>query len=257
MYPGIFDYEAPETEQEALALLAVKTEAKILAGGQTLLPAMKQRFMTPKLLIDIARVRELIHLRDEGETVLVGARLTHAHAAIHGALLTEVPLLAKAASWVADRQVRRMGTICGSLVAADPTSDECCATLCLGATMLVHSITGMREIPADQFFVDGHQSALEPHEMLVAIRYPKLKRGEGWGYDKLGVRGGHSGWAVTGAAVWIKMAAGEINAARIAISGAGRVTTLAQKAAYSLIGTNGSLEDLKKAARIQYISDGP
>lgn len=250
MYPSIFEYEAPTTLRETLALLAAKAEAKVLAGGQSLLPAMKQRLISPRLLIDIARVSELVQVQDEGESVIIGTRLTHADSAIHEVLRKDVPLLARASAWVADRQVRRRGTVCGALVAADPTSDECCATLSLGGTMLVHSVDGVREIGADHFFIDGHRSALEPHELLVAIRLPKRKPGEGWGYDKLGVRGSHSGWAITGAAAWIKMDAGEIRSARLVISGAGRVTTLAPRAAQRLIGTDGSEAVLKEAARV-------
>jgi carbon-monoxide dehydrogenase medium subunit len=246
----MFEYEVPTTLRETLALLAAKSGAKILAGGQSLLPLMKQRFITPPLLIDIAQVNELVQLQDEGDTVIVGAKLTHADAAVHEVLRKEVPLLARASSWVADRQVRRRGTVCGALVSADPTSDVCCATLSLGGTMLAHSVDGVREIPADHFFIDGHQSALEPHELLVAIRFPKRRSGEGWGYDKLGMRGGHSGWAITGAASWISMDAGEIRSARLAISGAGHVTTLTQRAAQMLIGTNGSEAVLKEAARV-------
>jgi carbon-monoxide dehydrogenase medium subunit len=250
MYPGIFEYEAPKTRREVLAILAAETDAKILAGGQSLLPSMKQRLITPHMLVDIAQVADLAQLEDEGDTVAVGALLTHADSAIHEVLLKEVPMLARASSWVADRQVRRRGTICGALATADPTSDECCATLSLGGTMLAHSVDGVREIPADRFFIDGHKSALEPHELLVAIRFPKRKSGDGWGYDKLGVRGGHSGWAVTGAAAWIRIEAGEIRSARLAISGASHVTTLAQQAAQTLIGTDGSEAAIKEAALV-------
>jgi aerobic carbon-monoxide dehydrogenase medium subunit len=250
MYPSTFEYEAPTTLRETLALLAAKAEAKVLAGGQSLLPAMKQRLINPRLLIDIAQVSELVQLQEEGESVIVGTRLTHADSAVNEVLRKEVPLLARASAWVADRQVRRRGTVCGALVTADPTSDECCATLSLGATMLVHSVDGVREIAADHFFIDGHRSALEPHELLVAIRLPRRKPGEGWGYDKLGVRGGHSGWAITGAAAWIRMDAGEVRSARLAISGAGRVTALAQRAAQTLIGTDGSEAALKEVARV-------
>lgn len=250
MYPGIFDYAAPASVQETLDLLATKAEAKILAGGQSLLPAMKQRILTPRWLIDIARVTDLVQLQDEGDSVLVGAHLTHADAAVHEVLLQDVPLLARASLWVGDRQVRRMGTVCGALAAAELTSDECCATLSLGGTMLARSVNGLREIPADQFFIDGNRSALDPHELLVAARFPKRKPGEGWGFDKLGVRGSHNGWAITGAAAWISMKAGAISAARLAISGAGHAITGARQAAQMLIGTDGSQEALKEAARV-------
>jgi len=250
MYPGIFEYEVPKTVSETLTLLAAKSEAKILAGGQSLLPSMKQRLITPPLLIDIAQVQDLVQLQDEGDTVIVGAKLTHADSAVHEVLQKTVPLLARASSWVADRQVRRRGTVCGALATADPTSDECCAVLSLGGTMLIHSVDGVREIPAEHFFIDGHKSALASHELLVAIRLPKRRPGEGWGYDKLGVRGGHSGWAITGAAAWIKMEAGEIRSARLAISGASHVTTLAQRAAQVLLGTTGSDGVLREAARV-------
>ena len=250
MYPGVFEYEAPQTRGEVLAILAAEPDAKILAGGQSLLPSMKQRLITPRLLVDIAQVADLAQIEDEGDTVTVGAMLTHADSAINEVLRKEVPMLARASSWVADRQVRRRGTICGALATADPTSDECCATLSLGGTMIAHSIEGVREIPADRFFIDGHRSALEPHELLVAVRFPRRKSGEGWGYDKLGVRGGHSGWAVTGVAAWIQMDAGEIRMARLAISGASHVITLAQQASQTLIDTDGSEAAIKEAARV-------
>jgi len=116
--------------------------------------------------------------------------------------------------------------------------------------MLVQSIAGVREVPVDHFFIDGYRTVLKADELLVAIRFPKRKPGEGWGYDKLGIRGGHSGWAITGAAAWISMDAGEIRSARLAISGASHVTTLAQQAAQKLVGTNGSEAALKEAARL-------
>lgn len=250
MYPPPFEYEAPTSLAEALALLSAKPEAKVLAGGQSLLPLMKQRLVKAPMLIDITRVDDLVHIQDEGETVAVGAKLTHADAAASELLHKEVPLLARSSSWVADRQVRRRGTVCGSLATADPTADACCAVLGLGGTMLAQSIDGVRAIPADQFLIKGFQTALKPQEILTAVRIPKRKPGEGWGYDKLGVRGSHSGWAIIGVAAWIKTEAGTIRSARLAISGSCHVTSLARQAAQALIGTDGSDAALNEAARL-------
>ncbi len=250
MYPGVFDYDRPETLQEAMELLATKAGAKILAGGQSLLPSMKQRFTTPSTLIDITHVHDLIQVQDEGDTVLVGPKLTQAIAMGHEVLRQDVPLLAHACSWVADRQVRRMGTVCGAVANAEQTSDACCATLCLGGTILARSVDGEREIAADDFFLDNCQSALKPHEVLVAIRFPKSRPGEGWGYDKLGVRGGHSGWAITGVAAWVSVDAGKIRSARLAVSGASHLIIQGSRAASMVIGTSGSESTLKEAARV-------
>jgi carbon-monoxide dehydrogenase medium subunit len=241
MYPSPFDYTAPTTLNDALTALTSTVGAKILAGGQSLLPLLKQRLIAPPpLLVDIAHVADLAGVHETDGDVIVKTLLTHAESAKHPTLGRAVPLLATASSWVADRQVRQRGTVCGALVNADPASDECCAVLALGGAVIARSPQGTRDIPAEVFFIDGHRSALQPNEILVELRVPKRRPGEGWGYEKLGVRGGHSGWAITGVAAWISMCSGHVTAARIAISGAGRMTTLAHTAAHTLIGTDGS-----------------
>ena len=238
MYPRSFDYEAPASLEDALSLLGSNPGAKVMAGGQSLLPLMKMRLFSPDTVVDIGRIPGLDGVEDRGDHLAIGALVRHATTATHASIGQHAEALAQAASYTGDAQVRSRGTTCGSLAHADIAADQPAAALALGATMVARSSGGTREIAAADFFVDTLTSALNPDEILVEIRIPKS--GGGSAYDKLGRRGGHSDYAVAGAAAWVQRSNGTISDARIAITGVGTKPALTLGAMESLIGSDGS-----------------
>jgi carbon-monoxide dehydrogenase medium subunit len=197
--PAAFEYERADSTDAALALLAQHgDEAKLLAGGHSLLPLMKLRFATPSVLIDVGRLSELSYVRDGGDHVAIGA-LTRHHDLQHNDLLrAQVPILAHAAGQVGDQQVRHRGTIGGSVAHGDPASDLPAVVLALGGTMVVRGQSGEREVAAGDFFTGFLETALGPDELLAEIRVPKVP-GAGWSFQKLTKRA--QDWAIVGAAV--------------------------------------------------------
>lgn len=246
MYPRQFDYVAPASLDDALSALG--DDAKVMAGGMSLIPMMKLRLFSPTVVVDIARIPGLDGIDDSGDHVSLGALVRHANTASNSTVAANARALADAASLTGDVQVRNRGTTCGSIAHADVAADQPGAALALGATMVAQSATGTREIPASEFFVDTLTSALAPDEILTAIRLPKTEAGEGSAYDKLGRRGGRSDYAIAGAAAWVKLSDGSVVDARVALTGVGTKPTLAGAAAEALIGTDGSEQAIKEAA---------
>ena len=198
MIPVSFDYERAGSTEEALALLAQHgDEAKLLAGGHSLLPLMKLRLATPGVLVDVGRLRDLSYVRDEGDHVAVGALTRHRDLEISDVLAAEVPILGHVASLVGDPQVRHRGTIGGSVAHGDPASDLPAVVLACGATLVARGPGGEREIAATDFFLGFLETALAPDEMLTEIRFPKLA-GAGWSYQKFNRRA--QDWAIVGVA---------------------------------------------------------
>ncbi len=207
MIPAQFDYQAPSTIDEALNLLAAKPdEAKILAGGHSLIPAMKLRLAQPGMLIDLGRIKDLAYIRAEGDQISVGAMTTH-YKIESSTLLNKIcPLLPECASHIGDVQVRNKGTIGGSVAHSDPAGDWPAAIIALGAEMVAVGANGERTINADDFFVDLLTTALAPGEILREIRIPKPAGRFGHSYQK--VRHPASGFAVVGVAVTLRLGAG-------------------------------------------------
>src|SRR5689334_22594034 len=170
MIPANFDYESPLTLSEALTLLASRDDAKVLAGGHSLLPAMKLRLAQPALLVDIGRVKGLSYITPENGHIRIGAMTTHHEIEASAALRDQCPLLCETAAEIGDVQVRNRGTLGGSLAHADPAADWPAAILALGADLVVAGPSGERKISADDFFVDMMTTALEPNEILREIR---------------------------------------------------------------------------------------
>jgi carbon-monoxide dehydrogenase medium subunit len=197
--PPPFTYAAPATLDEALALLAEHgDEAKVLAGGHSLLPLMKLRLATPSVLVDVGRLAELSYIREEGEEIRIGG-LTRHHDVEHSELLArECGLLAHVAGQVGDPQVRHRGTLGGSLAHGDPASDLPAAILALGGSMVLRGPGGERVVAASDFFQGFLETALAPDELLVEVRVPKVP-GAGWSYQKFTKRA--QDWAIVGAAV--------------------------------------------------------
>jgi carbon-monoxide dehydrogenase medium subunit len=214
MIPASFDYVRAGSVSEALSMLAeYGDDAKILAGGHSLIPLMKLRLASPSVLIDVAKIRELSYIRDEGDHIAVGA-LTRHHEVQHSELLqTAVPLVAHVAGVIGDPQVRHRGTIGGSLAHGDPASDLPAAVLALGATMVVSGPSGSREIPAQEFFRDFLETAIGPDELLTEIRLPK-SGGAGWSYQKFTLRA--QDWAIVGVAAVGARAGGGISLVNMA-----------------------------------------
>jgi carbon-monoxide dehydrogenase medium subunit len=167
-----FEYHRPASSKEALDLAAKKSEGKFLAGGQSLVQAMKLRLSAPSDLIDLGALGELKGLKVEGNTVLVGAMVRHAEVAGSAAVQKAIPALADLAGQIGDRQVRHMGTIGGSLANSDPAADYPAAVLGLGATIA----TNKRKIDADKFFKGLYETALAPGELITQVSFPAPKR---------------------------------------------------------------------------------
>ena len=200
MIPASFDYEVADSAAHALSLLAEHGEdAKLLAGGHSLLPMMKVRLAQPAVLIDIARITELSGIKIEGDEIVIGATTRHAEVAGSELLRAEVPILAYAAAQVGDPQIRHRGTIGGSLAHADPSADLPVTLLALGGSVEISGPSGVRVVGADDFFVGPFESALGPDELLSAVRVP---RGASvpWGYQKFVRRA--NDWAIVGAAAY-------------------------------------------------------
>src|SRR6187431_3132804 len=167
MIPAAFEYERAESVDHAITLLGGDPDAKLLAGGHSLLPLMKVRFAQPSVLVDIGRLSDLSYIREDGDQIAIGAMTRHMDVETSDLLKQHVPLLAHAASYVGDPQVRHRGTLGGTIAHADPASDLPATTLALGATYVAQGPNGRREIPAADFYQTFFESALEPDEILV------------------------------------------------------------------------------------------
>jgi carbon-monoxide dehydrogenase medium subunit len=246
MYPRSFEYVAPATIDEALTILADNPGAKVLAGGMSLLPLMKLRLLSPELVVDIGRIPGLDQIEDKGDHISIGALVRHNQIASSEMIQQHANALSQAASWTGDVQVRNRGTLCGSMAHADVAADQPAAVIALGATMVVRSSGGSRQIAAGDFVVDVLTSALEPDEILVEIKLPK--RGGGSAYDKLGRRGGHSDYAVAGASAWVRRENGSIAEASVALTGVGTKPTLAHGVIEAIQGADASEDAIAAAA---------
>jgi aerobic carbon-monoxide dehydrogenase medium subunit len=243
MYPRSFDYVAPASLDEAVSVLKGATFAKVMSGGMSLLPLMKLRLLSPDLVVDIGRIAGLDQISDNDDHVAIGALVRHHQTASSDA----VPeALKTAAAWTGDVQVRNRGTTVGSVVHGDIAADQPAAVLALGGTIVLQGPGGTREVAAADFFLDAMTTAAAPDEIAIEIRIPK--DGGSSAYDKLGRRGGHTDYAVAGAAAWVKRSNGTISDCRVALTGVGAKTTLAAATAQALIGTDGSAQAVAEAA---------
>jgi carbon-monoxide dehydrogenase medium subunit len=204
--PAAFDYVRAGSTEEAVALLIEHgDEAKLLAGGHSLLPLMKLRLATPTVLIDIGRVKDLSYIEERGNDIAIGALARHHDLEISPLLKKQVPLLSFTAHQVGDPQVRHRGTLGGTLAHGDPASDLPAAVLALDGTLVAQGPSGRREIAASDFFRGFLETALAPDEMLVEIRVPKVP-GAGWSFQKFNRRA--QDWAIVGVAAVLNGHAG-------------------------------------------------
>lgn len=218
MIPAAFEYHRPSSVEEAIQLLQEHgEEAKVLAGGHSLLPAMKLRLSTPSQVIDLCRIAELKRLEEKGGHLLIGAGVTHWTIESSALVKGKAPLLAQAAALIGDPQVRNMGTLGGSLAHADPAADYPAAVLASGAEIQVRGPQGERRIAATDYFVDLYQTDLQAEELIVAVRVPALPKGAGACYLKFPHPA--SRFAVVGCAALVVLDKGKCKEARVAFNG--------------------------------------
>jgi carbon-monoxide dehydrogenase medium subunit len=231
--PAPFDYEVAESVGHALSLLGDRDDAKLLAGGHSLLPLLRLRFTRPALLVDIGRLDELSYVRDAGGSVAIGA-LTRHHDVHHAPLLQEHnPLVSYAAGLIGDPQVRHRGTIGGSVAHGDPASDLPAVLLALDAEIDVAGAGGVRTVAAADFFRGVFTTAAGAHELVTEIRVPKLTGDHGWSYLKFRRRA--QDWATVGVAVVAKRSNGGFESAAIGLVNMGTTPLRAQAAEQALV----------------------
>src|SRR5882724_3557307 len=254
MIPAQFDYEVPNTLEEAITLLARDPDgSKVLAGGHSLIPAMKLRLAQPQLLVDIARIKSLSYIREEGDRVLIGATTTHYEIQSSDLLKRICPLLPECAASIGDVQVRNKGTIGGSLAHSDPAGDWPAAAISLGADLVVVGNEGERVIRADDFFVDLLTTALQPGEILREIRIVKPQGRFGQTYQK--VSHPASGFAVVGVAMSLVLAAdGSCQSASLGITGVAAKAYRARAVEVALAGNQ--LDEQTIAGAASHVCEG-
>ena len=233
MKPAPFIYHAPRSLEEALALLAEHGDAKPLAGGQSLIPAMNFRLARPAALVDLGGVAELRYVRAEGGVLALGAMTRQAELERSDAVARLAPLVAEAMPHVAHPQIRNRGTVGGSLAHADPAAELPAVMVASEARLLLRGRAGERWIPAEQFFVGLFATALAPGELLVAIELPAPPPRTGWAFEEVARR--HGDYALVGVAASVTLdAAGRCARARIVLLSVGDGPTLAVRAAQAL-----------------------
>jgi carbon-monoxide dehydrogenase medium subunit len=236
MYAAPFEYHRARSVEEAVALLGEHgDEAKLLAGGHSLIPLLKLRFAQPKHLIDVRKIPNLAGIREDGGSIVIGAATTHAQIERSSLIERRLPILSEVAHVIGDPLVRNMGTVGGSLAHADPGADFPAAMLVLGAEMRAIGPRGSRTIAAEDFFLDLLSTALAPNELLTEIRIPVPRAGTGGAYAKF--RHPASGYALIGAAALVtRDSGGEIRDARVALTGVGTRAARARGAEQALAG---------------------
>jgi carbon-monoxide dehydrogenase medium subunit len=236
MIPASFDYLAPKSLDEALSALGARGEdAKLIAGGHSLLPLMKLRLANPKVLIDIGRIRGLNEIRAAKDQLVVGALATHFQIESSALLQKNCPLLPQTARTIGDVQVRNRGTIGGSVVHADPAADWPAAMLALGGRLKLRGRTGERMIDAEKFFLGPMTTAIEASEILTEIHLPMAPRRSGYSYGKMAQQA--SGFAIVGVAISLCLdAKGRCEDVGIGITGLSDTPFRARKAEARLRG---------------------
>ena len=247
MIPGWFEYTRPGSVDEAIRALGEGGEdAKVIAGGQSLLPLMRLRLAAPELLVDVGGLEEFRGVRDEGDTLWIGAMTTHDDV-VHDPLIRQhCGLLAQAAGTVADPAVRHRGTLGGSLAHADPAADLPAVAVALDAALIARGSAGERTISAGEFFQDYLTTALAPGEILTGVRVPKL--GDGWGYRYEKFHRTAQAWAIVGVAAVARRSNGQIAEARIGLANMGAVPIRASAAEAAVAGAQASRDALRSAA---------
>ena len=249
MYPAAFDYHAPKNVKEALGLLGkLKDDAKILAGGHSLIPMMKLRLAQPKHLIDLGRVSGLSGIKADGKALAIGAMTTHWEIESSSTVKSKLPVLAEVAALIGDPAVRNKGTVGGSLAHADPAADWPAAMLALGAELVCEGPKGKRKVGVDQWFLGLMETALKDREILVQVRVPLLPAGSGAAYLKFPHPA--SRFAVVGVCAAVTLdKQGTCTKASVAVTGAGTKALRAKGVEAALVGKKLTAAAIEAAAQ--------
>jgi carbon-monoxide dehydrogenase medium subunit len=232
--PAQFEYVRPESVEEAVAALGENgDDAKVLAGGQSLIPLLRLRLAYPDVVVDVGRIAEMRRIRDDGDHIVIGAATPH-HDVMNDSLVTaHAGLIAEATATVADPAVRHRGTFGGSLAHADPAGDLPAVALALEAEFVIAGTGGRRTVPASEFFEDYLQTAIGPHELLVEVRVPKH---DGWGHRYEKFHRVAQSWAIVGVAAVVRRNNGTIDEARVALTNMGSTPVRATAVEQALSG---------------------
>ncbi|HYZ38690.1 MAG TPA: xanthine dehydrogenase family protein subunit M [Pseudonocardiaceae bacterium] len=246
MIPSAFDYLAATSVEEAIqALSGAGEDAKVLAGGQSLIPVLRLRLAAPTVVVDLNKISELRGVREDGDAIVVGAMTTH-HDVIHDPLVREhAALLALATQTVGDPQIRHRGTLGGALVHADPAGDLLAPAVALDAEMVIAGPDGRRTVPASEFFVELFTTAVQPDELLVEVRIPK-KTGWGAHYEKF--QRVAQAWSIVAVAAAVRTEGGSITEARVALTNMATTPVRATGVEQALIGQPATAETIRAAA---------
>lgn len=246
MIPTAFDYVAPASVEEALSALSqFGDDAKILAGGQSLLPVLRMRLNAPEVVIDLGKIDSLRGVRDDGDAIVIGAMTTHSQVRSDPLVAEHAALLAQAEAELADAQIRHRGTFGGALAHADPAGDLGAPAVALGAQFVIAGSGGTRTVEASEFFVDLFETAIGDDEILTEVRIPKHT---GWGahYEKF-VRIKHQ-WAIVAVAATVRMDGGSIAEARVGLTNMGSTPIRASAVEAALSGAAPTADGVRAAA---------
>ncbi len=245
MIPAQFEYVAPTTLEDALQALSEAGDAKIIAGGQSLLPVLRMRLNAPEVVIDLGRIESLRGVRDDGDAIVIGAMTRHADVLTDPLVRENAFVITKAVEVLADPQVRHRGTFGGALAHADPAGDLGAPALALDAEFVVAGQGGTRTVAAEDFFVDLFTTALEDTEILTEVRIPKRA---GWGahYEKF-VRVAHQ-WPIVAVAAAVRVEGGTIAEARVGLTNMGSTPLRARAVEQALVGQPATDEAVRAAA---------
>ncbi|MEC7001575.1 MAG: xanthine dehydrogenase family protein subunit M [Actinomycetota bacterium] len=239
MIPATFGYTRASTIDDAVAALASSDDAKVLGGGQSLLPVLRLRLNAPELVVDCSGIDEIKSIDGSGDRVVIGSGATH-HAVMNDSAVTSsVPLLAQATATVADPQIRHLGTVGGALAHADPRADQPPVALALDAEFTIAGPGGRRTVPAAEFFVGPFETAVGEDELLVSASFPKY---DGWGshYEKFNRTA--QAWSIVGVGAAVRMDSGSIAEARIGLANVGGTPMRASATEQALVGASSMAE---------------
>ncbi|WP_340537113.1 FAD binding domain-containing protein [Nocardioides sp. GXZ039] len=248
MIPAPFDYLAPTTVEEALAALAEHgDDAKLIAGGQSLLPVLRMRLNAPEVVIDLGRIESLRGIRDDGDAIVIGAMTPHSVVGTDPLVAEHAALITRAVEHLADAQVRHRGTFGGALAHADPAGDLGAPALALGAEFVIAGPGGTRTVPAEEFFVDLFETAIGEDEILTEVRIPKHT---GWGahYEKF-VRVAHQ-WPIVAVAATVRTDGDTIAEARIGLTNMDSTPLRAKAVEEALVGQAATADVVRSAAAL-------
>ncbi|WP_427894786.1 FAD binding domain-containing protein [Kribbella sp. GL6] len=245
MIPVAFDYYAPTTVDETLALLREHSDAKVLAGGQSLMPALRLRLAAPETIVDIGKVGELQGIRDDGDALVIGAMTPHSTVQSDPLVLEHAQLISLATATVGDPQIRHRGTFGGSLAHADPAADLPAVAVALDASFEIAGPGGRRTVPASEFFQGVFSTALAEDELLVEVRVPKYT---GWGahYEKFNRVA--QGWSIVSVAAAVRLDGDRIAEARVGLGNMGSTPVRATAVEAALVGQPATVDAVREAA---------